>query len=134
MTPADDCALPERLWGRALQRELGAVILVYAAVLVPSLLLVDHTSGTLRYAVSVLPIVPFAATGWIMARSIRRVDERERLLTYQAISVAFFGTAVVTFGYGFLENAGAPRLSMFAVWPVMASMWVVGRTLASRMP
>lgn len=52
----------------------------------------------------------------------------------RAITVAFFGTAVLSFGYGFVENAGAPRLSMFAVWPLMGTLWIVGRFVAPRMP
>jgi hypothetical protein len=32
-------------------------------------------------------------------------------------------TGAVTFTYGFLETAGFPRLSMFAVWPVMGISW-----------
>ena len=52
------------------------------------------------------------------------VDERERVLIDRAI----------TFGYGVMANAGAPRLSMFSVWPLMGTMWIVARFVAPRMP
>ena len=39
------------------------------------------------------------------------------------MAIAAAVTAGWTFTYGFLENAGYPRLSMFIVWPVMGAVW-----------
>ena len=134
MTAHTRAPLPEKRWGRAYNRELAIVLAAYAPVLVVSLLVVDDTTGVLRYLVSATPILPFAALGWVVIRALRRVDERERLLIYRSLAFAFLATSVLTFGYGFMENAGAPRLSMFAVWPTMAAMWLLGRLVADRMP
>jgi hypothetical protein len=127
-------ALPERRWSRAFTRELLAFFAVYSVTLVLSLLVADSTRGPLRVAVALIPMVPFSVLGWIVLRALRRVDERERSMMYRAVALAFFATAVVSFAYGFLENTGAPRLSMFVVWPTMASFWVVGRWIAPWMP
>jgi hypothetical protein len=54
------------------------------------------------------------------------MDELQRKLQFEALALAFAGTALLTFGYGFLEGVGLPRLSMFVVWPLMAALWVVG--------
>ncbi|MFT3691402.1 hypothetical protein [Paenirhodobacter sp.] len=43
----------------------------------------------------------------------------------KAPAIAFAGTALITFGYGFLEGTGLPRLSMFAVWPLMGTIWFI---------
>ena len=126
--------LPEKQWSRTYFFEMGLALAAYAAVLVASLLALDDTSGTVRVAVSLSPTLPFAGIGVAVYRLLRRVDERERELIYRALAFAFFGTSMVTFGYGFLENVGAPRLSMFAVWPTMGVLWMVGRWVAPRMP
>jgi len=134
MTTHTEAPLPEKRWGRSNTRDMAIVLAAYAPILVASLLVVDDLDGVVRYIVSGTPILPAAAVGWAVLRMLKRVDERERLLTYRALAFAFFGTAVLTFGYGFMENAGAPRLSMFAVWPLMGAMWMVGRFVAPRMP
>jgi hypothetical protein len=56
---------------------------------------------------------------WVVARYFQRVDEylRLRILENWAITAAI--TMGWTFTYGFLENAGLPRLSMFTVFPAM---------------
>jgi hypothetical protein len=59
-------------------------------------------------------------------RSIRHLDEMQRKLQFEAIALAFVGTALITFGYGFLEDEGFPKLTMFVVWPLMATLWVIG--------
>jgi hypothetical protein len=134
MTMHSELPLPEKRWGRSYNRDLAIVLAAYLPILAASLIVVDDLDGVLRYVVSGAPILPFAAIGWAMLRSLKRVDERERTLIYRSLTFAFFGTAVLTFGYGFMENAGAPRLSMFSVWPVMGTMWLVGRFVAPRLP
>ena len=126
--------LPERQWNRTYFLELTLTMVTYVVVLSVSLRQVDHLSGAARAFASLAPMVPFAGVGVVFVRHLRRVDERERLLVYRAVAFAFFASALLTFGYGFLENVGAPKLSMFAVWPTMATMWVVGRWVAPRMP
>jgi hypothetical protein len=39
------------------------------------------------------------------------------------VAVAAAVTAGASLTYGFLENAGFPKLSMFVVWPVMGAVW-----------
>ena len=126
--------LPEQRWARAYRREMLAMLLGYGAVLVASIVLVDRTTGALRYAVALAPMLPFAALPWIIVRGLRRVDEREREMSYRTFTFGFFGTAIVTFAYGFLELAGAPKLSMFVVWPLMGVLWIIGGAVAPRLP
>jgi hypothetical protein len=61
---------------------------------------------------------------WAVARQVRRMDEYQRSVMLETIAVAFAITGGVTFTYGFLENAGYPRLSMFTVWGVMGVSWM----------
>lgn len=126
--------LPERRWARAYNRELALMLLCYAIVLVAALIGHKHSTGALRIAITLAPMIPFSGLPFIVVRSLAKIDERERSLIYRALTFAFFGTALLTFAYGFLELAGAPPISMFSVWPLMAVLWIVGRWVAPRMP
>lgn len=90
-------------------------------------LLAGETAGEgMQILLSLAPMLPAIFLCVVIIRMIRRMDEMQRKLQVEALALAFAGTALLTFGYGFLEGAGLPRLSMFAVWPVMAGLWVVG--------
>lgn len=100
----------------------------YAATLVGSQKLLDGGVETppLRLLLAVSPMLPAIFICAIVVRNIRHLDEMQRKLQFEALAVAFAGTALITFGYGFLEGAGFPKISMFAVWPVMAGLWFIG--------
>jgi hypothetical protein len=105
-------------------RELTGAVVLYAVVLAIALLAGQAMSpGWGRTLVMVSPMAPSLLTVWVVARQIGRVDEFVRLSTLQGIAVAAAVTAGWTFTYGFLENAGFPRLSMFTIWPVMGAVW-----------
>jgi hypothetical protein len=67
---------------------------------------------------------PFMA--WTVVRQLRRLDELQRRIQLDALALAFMVTALVTLSYGFLENVGIPALNMVWVWPLMASVWIIG--------
>jgi hypothetical protein len=106
--------------------ELSGAFFLYALVLVVS---IDvgrpMPEGIGRTLLLVSPMGPFLLMVWAVARQIRRSDEYCRLKVLEAIAIAAAVTAGWTFTYGFLENAGFPRLSMFTVWPVMVAVWAV---------
>ncbi len=121
---------------RAYLRELGLAMVVYVVLLVGAMKVGrPMPEGALRTAVLVLPMIGFGMAIWAIARHLRRIDEyvRQTLLETFAIGAAI--TAAVTFSYGFLETAGFPRLSMFAVWPIMGGSWglvCIARALLKR--
>lgn len=108
--------------------EMALALAVYAIMLAISLRLLAHglEDQATRVAVSLLPMIPAAFLCWVVLRQFRRLDEMQRKLQFEALVLSFAGTALVTVGYGFLENAGFPRLSMFAVLPLMCAFWMVG--------
>ena len=111
--------------------ELGGSMLLYLFVLVGALNLgqtLEH--GPLRTATYLIPVLPIALAAWAIVRQIRRSDEFIRKTTLEHIAIAAGVTGSLTITYGFLENAGFPRLSMFAVWPVMAAVWVISGLLS----
>ena len=111
--------------------EFGASLALYIVLLVVSLRLLAHgvqPQGA-RIVVSLLPMLAGLPLCVAVVRRLGRIDELQRKIQLEALALAFTGTALLTFGYGFLENAGLPRLTMFVVWPLMAALWVLGLAL-----
>lgn len=110
---------------RRYQKELGLALLLYAALLVGALVLTrDMANGALRTALLISPMLAFALAVRAIVRLVRDTDEFLRKTMLEQLAIAAAGTAGITFTYGFLEVAGFPRLSMFAVWPLMGALWV----------
>ncbi|WP_319518878.1 hypothetical protein [uncultured Martelella sp.] len=105
-----------------------AGLAAYAALLIFSQHLLGNglEGNTLRLSIALLPMLPALFICVVVVRCIRQLDELQRRVQLEALAVAFAGTALITFSYGFLEGIGFPRLSMFMVWPLMAAIWFVG--------
>lgn len=103
-------------------------LIVYAGVLVAAQLRLAQgiDDGAIEVLLSVLPMLPALFICWVVVIGIRDMDELQRKVQFEALALAFAGTALITFTYGFLEGAGFPKLSMFVVWPLMAGLWVIG--------
>lgn len=112
--------------------ELTGALLLYIVLLVGTIFLGRHfePAGITRYALALLPMLGCLAVLWTVMRAIRRMDELQRRIQFEALAFAFAVTALVTFGYGFLEGAGLPHFPTFGVWPLMAAGWLVGLGLA----
>ena len=82
--------------------------------------------GGARIAVALLPMIGALAVAWSIMRALWQMDEMQRRIQFEAMALSFLGTALVTFAWGFVEDLGLPRLSAFAVWPIMAALWVAG--------
>ncbi len=106
--------------------ELTVSMAIYAVILVPALRYGPAMEvGHLRTLVLVSPMFGFLLALWAIVRQLRRIDEFLRMRTLENIAFAAAVTAGATFTYGFLENAGYPRLTMFIVWPVMGTVWAL---------
>jgi len=104
--------------------ELMGSILIYGLVLVCALKIGPTLpEGVWRTAVMISPMLPFLLAVWAIVRQFGRMDEYIRQWSLENIAIAAAVTAGWTFTYGFLENAGYPRISMFMVWPVMGAVW-----------
>ncbi|NUU02003.1 hypothetical protein [Herbaspirillum robiniae] len=107
-------------------KEMGGALALYIVVLIVSLrwgMQLEH--GPLQTLVFLSPMLPFLLGVWAVVRQIRRSDEFMRKISLEHLAITAGITAGWTFTYGFLENAGFPRLSMFTVWPAMGAVWAV---------
>lgn len=114
--------------------EFAVSLLAYVIVLIISVILLASLDiGPIsRALLSLMPVIPGLAICWAIVRQLRRVDELQRKIQFEALGLAFAATAITTFSYGFLENVGLPKLTMFAVWPLMAAFWIIGYIISSR--
>lgn len=118
--------MTEKMSMRLYYKELGGALALYAVVLSISLIYGQRLSpGPLQTIVFIGPMVPVLLAIWAIVRQVRRSDEFIRKTTMEHLAIAAAVTAGWTFTYGFLENAGYPRLSMLTVWPVMGAVWGV---------
>jgi hypothetical protein len=101
-------------------REMFGAVVLYGVLLVVAIRIGrPMEQGVLRTLLLVSPMIGFGLMLWAIARHIGRVDEYIRRLLLESVSLGAGITAGLTFTYGFLENAGFPRLSMFSVWIVL---------------
>lgn len=114
--------------------ELGSALALYAFLLVTANLIDQrlHPGGPTRIALALMPMIGALAAAWAIMRGIWRMDELQRRIQLDAIAIAFLATALITFGWGFVQNAGVPPLHAHAVWPLMAVGWLVGLVISSR--
>jgi hypothetical protein len=105
-------------------KELGGALVLYVVVLCSAISIARSMEESLIRTILLLsPMVPIALVVWVIARAFRRMDEYVRLQSLEAFAISAAVTAGLSLTYGFLENVGFPRLSMFVVWPVMGAVW-----------
>ncbi len=116
----------EREATRKYLMEFGGAMALYLVVLFCSLRGATHVDeGLGRTLLLLSPMIPIALVIWAYVRQLRRVDEFVRLRNLQAVALAGGITAGFALTWGFLENAGYPRLGMFTVWSVFAAVWAI---------
>ncbi len=105
-------------------RELGGALAVYTALVFTSVAILGHEQAQgIKVLVALLPMVGVGLALVAIGRHLRDADEYVRHRSLVGLAIAAGVTAGWTLTWGFLENAGFPRLSMFAVWPVMGLTW-----------
>ena len=104
--------------------ELTGAMVLYAGLVFASVAIVGHQQAQgIKVLVALLPMLGIGLAIWAIARHLRASDEYVRKLSLEGLAIAAGVTAGWTLTWGFLENAGFPRLSMMVVWPVMGLTW-----------
>jgi hypothetical protein len=104
--------------------EFGGAMALYLVVLFLSLrgaAYLDQGFG--RTLLLLSPMIPIALALWSYMRQLGRVDEYVRLRNLKSLALAGGITGGFSLTWGFLENAGFERLSMFTVWMVFGGSW-----------
>ena len=81
--------------------------------------------------VALTPLIPAALALSAYLRFLARMDELGRRIQLEALAFGFGAAGMLTFAYGFLENAGFPQLSYIWVFPTMIALWGIGGAIAA---
>jgi hypothetical protein len=86
---------------------------------------------TTRIVIALLPLPGNIALIAFVLRAIRRLDEFQKRVHFEAITVAFLSTGVAVFVYGYLQKAQAVGpLNMGLVWAFMLIFYAAGYFIA----
>jgi hypothetical protein len=116
---------------RAYTRELGLAMAAYVIVVLVSIKLVGDLEQPIKTLVALTPLVPATLALAAYLRFLSRMDELGRRIQLEALAFGFGAAGMLTFAYGFLENAGFPQLSYIWVFPLMIALWGIGGAIAS---
>ena len=91
----------------------------------------DLGSST-RLAIALMPIPGNIALILFVLRGIRRLDEFQKRIHFEAVTVAFLSTGVAVFVYAYLQKAQAVGpLNMELVWAFMLIFYAIGYCIAA---
>jgi hypothetical protein len=102
---------------------LSAMAAYMILLFVSIYLLENNPTAPWRGVVAALPAIPTLLGLLAFIRFLGRMDEMQRRIQFDAIAFAAGATAILTFTWGLLENAGFPHLSLIWVLPLMAALW-----------
>ena len=87
--------------------------------------------STARIAVALAPLPAKIAVIALILQAIRRLDEFQKRVHFEAVTVAFLSTGVAVIVYGYLEKAQAVGpLNMGLVWTFMVFFYAIGYFIA----
>jgi hypothetical protein len=123
--------MSQRSAARAYTREFGLAMAAYVIVVLVSIKVVGGLEQPMKTLVALTPLVPAAVALFAYLRFLGRMDELGRRIQLEALAFGFGAAGMLTFAYGFLENAGFPQLSYIWVFPLMIALWGIGGAIAS---
>jgi hypothetical protein len=123
--------MSQRSAAGAYTRELGLAMAAYVIVVLVSIKLVAGLDQPIKTLVALTPLIPASLALFAYLRFLSRMDELGRRIQLEALAFGFGAAGMLTFAYGFLENAGFPQLSYIWVFPLMIALWGIGGAIAS---
>ena len=112
---------------------LLVALLASAIDLLASFLLRNPALGsTARIAIAFMPLPGDIALIVLVLRAVRRLDEFQKRVHFEAITVAFLSTGVAVFACGYLQQAHIVGfLNSGVVWAFMLIFYALGYLIAA---
>lgn len=111
-----------------------ATLLLASAIDVIPYYLLRHppVSRAARVAIALIPLPGDIAVIVLLLLAIRRLDDFQKRVHFEAVTVAFLSTAVAVFVYGYLQAANVVgALNTAVVWVFMLIFYLVGYWIAA---
>ena len=113
--------------------EFTVSMVAYVLILLGSVYLLNHGAhGALMIIVALLPVLPLAAVFAAVVRWILTTDEYQRQTIVTALAIAGGATAMLAVTYGFLENIGFPKMSVWITFVIFSSIWGIATSIVRR--
>ncbi len=116
--------------GRVVGIALAASTVFLVALPLLGQFIADHATNPAARWLVALPGIALGAVAVFAMRNVRRMDELERKIHFEAMAFAFLCSLVLVTSCGYLEVAGLPTPPIYFFLPIMVSSWVVGLLLA----
>jgi hypothetical protein len=112
---------------------LLTAVLASAIDFVASFLLRNPGPGSAaRIAIALMPLPGDIALIFLVLRAIRTLDEFQKRVHFEAVTVAFLSTGVAVFVYGYLQKAQVVGfLNAGLVWAFMLIFYAIGYVVAA---
>lgn len=92
-----------------------------------------HLELPARIAVACIPVPGNVILIAMVVQAIRKLDEFQKRVHFEAVVIAFLSTGVAAFIYGFLQKADAVRpLNSVLIWLFMVVTYGIGYVIAIR--
>lgn len=101
-------------------------------LLASALLKNPELNRTARIGIALMPLPGDTAVIVLALFAIRRLDEFQKRVHFEAVAVAFLATGVAVFVYGYLQKAHvAGPLNAGLVWAFMLVFYAIGYFIAT---
>ncbi len=106
---------------------------LYVVTIIGSIILLENIHHIFwRSLLALSPMLPVIFLLKAFLSFLQNLDELQQRIHFMAIGFAAGTTSLLTFMYGFLENAGLPHISLIYVFPLMIMLWGLGVAFFSR--
>jgi O-antigen/teichoic acid export membrane protein len=124
---------PTAVAGRRYATEFSISMVAYAVVLIISITTIEHgLSPALKLVFALLPLIPIAFVFAAIVRYMSSIDELQRRIQIESLSLAAGITALLAITYGFLETVGLPHLSAWYTYAAVMVAWLIAQPFVAR--
>jgi hypothetical protein len=124
---------PTAVAGRRYAIEFSISMVAYAVVLIISIKTIEHgLSPALKLVFALLPLIPIAFVFAAIVRYMSSIDELQRRIQIESLSLAAGITALLAITYGFLETVGLPHLSAWYTYAAVMVAWLIAQPFVAR--
>lgn len=114
--------------------EFGIAVAAYIVILGASVYGLNHgVTGFAKYIVAVVPVLPIVGIFVAVVRWLQATDEYQRQTAITALAIGGGVTALVMVTYGFLENAGLPKMSVWISYLIFMTVWGIATPILERL-
>ncbi|WKD49273.1 hypothetical protein [Microbulbifer spongiae] len=112
--------------------EFGLSMVLYIIAIFFSIsFLVNNPHTPWKVWISLLPILPAILATIAVIRALKRLDELQQRIQMMSFAISFAIVGLITFSYGFLENAGYPHIPYVWIFPFMIATWGISTPIVA---